>query len=71
MVMRYVKYVCQECGAKDSDKLFSNESPLPYINCWNCHSGSGKNIDQMHSQGFGMKLVQEDNTVAEESLSAA
>ena len=62
--MRYVKYVCQECGAEDTDKYFPNEAIMPYVICWSCHSGTGKNLDQMHNSGFGMKAQLEEAAIA-------
>jgi hypothetical protein len=49
------KYVCIECKATDEVKLFLNEPTPPAINCWSCKSGRRADMNQMLSQGLGMR----------------
>ena len=54
MQVIYVQYECAQCGEKDSDKLFLHETAALAINCWNCHSGRGKDIHTMLATRTGM-----------------
>ena len=57
----YVKYVCADCGAEDSDKLLGDQTPHPAINCWKCRAGRDyPNAHEQINAGVGMILVQED-----------
>lgn len=61
MIMRYVRYRCENCGAEDTDKLFPHEQPVPALNCWNCHKGRQypNAVEQSMAQ-VGMLLVPDD-----------
>lgn len=53
-----VTYQCSSCGALDHDKILAEGTPVaPRVNCWNCHSGSGKDMGQMIQGNTGMALV--------------
>lgn len=54
MKMTYVTYVCNQCGAKDTDKFFPNEQPHLAVACWKCHSGQGHHSGDMLASGKGM-----------------
>lgn len=52
--MRYVKYVCAKCQKEDTAKYFENEQIAPVINCWSCHAGFQKGVDEMLMNKVGM-----------------
>jgi transcription elongation factor Elf1 len=52
--VRYVKFTCAHCGAVDTMKLFENENAPEVINCWNCHAGFKKSVEEMILGRFGM-----------------
>jgi hypothetical protein len=58
MKVTYVKYVCKNCKAEDTDKLFENEAPAPALDCWNCHAGSKMTLPEMLQSHRGMFPVQ-------------
>lgn len=62
--IRYVKYVCSECGAEDTDKLFENEQPAPAIDCWSCHAGHKLSIPEMLHRRKGMFIKVEEGAAA-------
>lgn len=64
ITVKYVKYVCADCGSEDTDKLFENEQPAPAIDCWNCHSGSKLTIPEMLHRRKGMFMVAPEGVTA-------
>lgn len=58
MKMTIVHYECNQCQAKDSDKLFPGESPIPCVNCFKCRAGSAqKTVGEQLQARVGMFLV--------------
>lgn len=52
--MRYIDYECGKCGALDSVALYETE-PVPVtINCFKCHAGLNKSIEDMCALRAGM-----------------
>jgi DNA-directed RNA polymerase subunit RPC12/RpoP len=49
-----VKFKCAQCGAEDSPKFFPNEAIPPAVNCWKCHAGYNKPIEEMLALKMGM-----------------
>jgi hypothetical protein len=43
-----VKYVCAQCGAEDSDRVFAGTAASPALNCWSC--GAGRKYLNVHDQ---------------------
>jgi hypothetical protein len=52
--MIYVKYICNQCKAEDTDKFFPDEQPHMALSCYKCHAGQGLDIGNMMAQGKGM-----------------
>ena len=50
-------YKCEQCGAVDRPSFFTHEVIPQAINCWNCHAGRGKTIQQQEATGVGMLIV--------------
>lgn len=48
-----VRYKCKQCGAEDSDNGLHGPSPGA-LDCWNCHSGRYKSLDEMIRGRIGM-----------------
>lgn len=72
MEMKFQKYVCTECGAEDTPAFFPSEPILSCFNCYKCGAGrSYPNVLEQYQRHIGMFPVLEDQTIAEESLSAA
>ena len=70
-VMRYVKYICsnEDCLAEDTDKLFSNETPVPVINCWKCHAGMKLSVEESLMRRKGMFLQVEEESRGKKNIS--
>ena len=49
-----IKFICNKCGAEDTVKLFEDESVPSAVNCWKCHAGFQKDINEMIATGSGM-----------------
>lgn len=49
---------CDQCGSEMVRplRLFPNESPILRLNCYHCHAGMGKGLDEMLQSGLGMLL---------------
>lgn len=56
MKMREVKYVCSDsdCEAEDNPKFYAAEQIPSVINCWKCHAGLNKPVNQMLMEHVGM-----------------
>lgn len=50
----YVKYVCVQCGAEDTDKLLPHTQPASVINCWKCKAGLNMAPAEMFATNVGM-----------------
>jgi hypothetical protein len=53
--LREIKYACLKCGAVDTVRLYDHEGVPPAVNCWKCHSGYGKPVDEMLGLEMGMR----------------
>jgi DNA-directed RNA polymerase subunit RPC12/RpoP len=61
--MREVKYVCAKCGAEDTVAYFSHETTTPVINCWKCHAGMKKSIQESLQFNEGMFPPREKSSI--------
>lgn len=52
--LREILYTCKQCGSIDCARLYENEATPPVINCFHCHAGFNKPLDEMLGQGIGM-----------------
>ena len=51
-------YVCRQCGAEDHDWSDSKAAAPMVLNCWKCHSGLQKPIEEMLAGRIGMFPLQ-------------
>lgn len=49
-----VKYICNQCKAEDTVKVFPDETLPKVINCWKCRAGVGKEVSEMQLLKVGM-----------------
>lgn len=52
--LRYIPYVCAQCGAEDTGKYYAEEQTAPAFNCHRCHAGSGLDVGSMLQSRQGM-----------------
>lgn len=52
--LKEVKFTCTKCGAEDTVRLYPSEAVPIAINCWNCHAGFNKSMEDMITRNFGM-----------------
>lgn len=67
------EYVCtkQTCRAKDRGRYFPEEPPALMINCWKCHAGTNKSVEDMIARSEGMRIVLPQGVALSTRVSAA
>ena len=63
---RTVTYRCtnENCGAEDHPVFFAHERILPMLNCWKCHAGFQRPIQECIEYRIGMFPVEEERARA-------
>lgn len=49
-----VTYTCAKCGATDTPRFFPSEPIPPAVNCYKCHAGFQKDLQEMLMSGSAM-----------------
>jgi hypothetical protein len=52
--LKEVKFICTKCGAEDTGRFYPSETTPPAINCWKCHAGYQKSMEDMITRNIGM-----------------